>query len=93
MSITKLELTEVVYEQMDIERKKAAEIVDIFFDEMKAGIKENGIVNISGFGKFAIKQKKARKGRNPQNGDAMTISPRKVISFHHSTVLKERLNR
>jgi len=93
MSITKIELTEVVYEQMNIERKKAAEIVDIFFDEMKSGIQEHGIINISGFGKFSIKQKKARKGRNPQNGEAMTITPRKVISFHHSTILKERLNR
>jgi len=93
MSITKSELTSIVYGQMNMERKKAAEIVDIFFDEIKAGIKNTGVVNISGFGKLVIKQKKARMGRNPINGETMTIAPRKVVAFQHSIVLKKRLNR
>jgi len=93
MSITKVELIEAVYEQMNIERKKAVEIIDIFFEEMKTGIENNGFLSISGLGKFTIKQKKARMGRNPKTGESMTIMPRKVISFHHSNVLKQRLNR
>jgi len=93
MSITKSKLTNVVYKQMKLERKKTTEIVDIFFQEMKSGMIENGFVNIYGLGKFSIIEKKARKCRNPKTGESMTISPRKIISFHHSAVLKEWLNR
>ncbi len=92
MSVTKVELAELVYEHMKVDKRRAAELVDMFFEELKAGLVKDGEIQISGFGKFVIKQKKERKGRNPQTNQPLTISKRKVATFHHSQVLKERLN-
>lgn len=92
MSVTKVELAELVYEHMKVDKKRAAELVDMFFEELKAGLVQDNEIQISGFGKFVIKQKKQRKGRNPQTGDTMIIDERKVATFHHSQVLKDRLN-
>jgi len=92
MSVTKIELAEMTYEHLKVDKKAAAEMVDLFFEDLKNGLAKDGTIQISGFGKFVIKQKRERKGRNPQTGDVMTIGERKVVSFHHSQVLKERLN-
>lgn len=92
MSVTKVELAELVYEHMKVDKRRAAELVDMFFEELKTGLVKDGEIQISGFGKFVIKQKKERKGRNPQTNKPLTISKRKVATFHHSQVLKERLN-
>ena len=92
MSITKVELAELVYEHMKVDKKRAAELVDLFFEELKTGLSKDDEIQISGFGKFLVKKKKERKGRNPQTGETMIISERKVATFHHSQVLKERLN-
>lgn len=92
MSLTKVELAELVYETMQLDKTKATELVDLFFEEIKQGILKDGELQLSGFGKLEVKQKRARRGRNPKTGDAMTIDARKVVSFKHSMVLKERLN-
>lgn len=93
MSVTKVELAEYVYEQMKVDKKHAAELVDMFFEELKTGLVKDGEIQISGFGKFIVKEKKERKGRNPQTNKPLTISKRKVATFHHSQVLKDRLNK
>lgn len=93
MSVTKVELAEYVYEQMKVDKKHAAELVDMFFEELKTGLVKDGEIQISGFGKFVVKEKKERKGRNPQTNKPLTISKRKVATFHHSQVLKDRLNK
>lgn len=92
MSVTKVELAELVYEQMKVDKRHAAELVDMFFEELKTGLVKDGEIQISGFGKFVVKEKKERKGRNPQTNRPLTISKRKVATFHHSQVLKDRLN-
>ena len=92
MSLMKVELTNILYESMHIDKKKAAELVDLFFEEMKEGLLKDGTVQISGFGKFRIKQKRTRRGRNPHTGKDLTIDARKVVGFQHSMVLKQRLN-
>ncbi len=92
MSVTKIELAEMAYEHLRVDKKTAAELVDLFFEDLKNGLAKDGVIQISGFGKFLQKQKRERKGRNPQPGAGMTIGERKVVSFHHSQVLKERLN-
>ena len=93
MSLTKVELATLVYEHMHVDKKQAAELVDLFFEEIKEGLLKDGDFQISGFGKLEIKQKRARRGRNPATGTDMTIDARKIVSFKHSMVLKERLNR
>lgn len=92
MAITKVQLADLVYEHMKVDKQQAAGLVDLFFEELKTALVKESEVQISGFGKFLVKQKKARKGRNPQTGSSMTIDERKVAIFHHSQVLKERLN-
>ncbi len=92
MSITKVELAELTYEHMKVDKKRAAELVDMFFEELKNGLGKDDEIQISGFGKFLVKDKKERKGRNPQTGATMVIDERKVATFHHSQVLKDRLN-
>jgi integration host factor subunit alpha len=92
MSITKVELATLVYEHMRVDKKQAAELVELFFEEIKEGLLKDGDLQISGFGKLEIKQKRARRGRNPVTGKDMTIDARKIVSFKHSTVLKGRLN-
>lgn len=92
MSLTKVELATLVYEHMKVDKKQAAELVDLFFEEIKEGLLKDGDLQISGFGKLEIKQKRPRRGRNPQTGKDMTIDARKVVTFQHSMVLKGRLN-
>ena len=92
MSVTKVELAELVCGQMKIEKKESADLVDMFFEELKIALANEGEIQLSGFGKFAVKAKKERNGRNPQTKTPLTISERKVVSFHHSQVLKDRLN-
>ena len=92
MSITKIELANLVYEHMKVDKKQAAELVDLFFEEIKEGLLKDGDFQISGFGKIQIRQKRARRGRNPHTGKDMTLDARKVVTFQHSQVLKGRLN-
>jgi len=92
MSVTKVELADLVYEQMKIDKKKASELVDMFFEELKDTLAKEGDIQLSGFGKFTVKEKKERRGRNPQTKKPLTISKRRVATFHHSQVLKDRLN-
>jgi integration host factor subunit alpha len=92
MSVTKVELADFVYEQMKIDKKYASELVDMFFEELKDTLAKEGEIRLSGFGKFTVKEKKERRGRNPQTKKPLTISKRRVATFHHSQVLKDRLN-
>ena len=92
MALTKVELAELIYEHLHVDKKQATELVELFFKEMKNGILKDGELQISGFGKLQVKQKRARRGRNPQTGTDMTIDARKVVTFQHSMVLKDRLN-
>ena len=92
MSLTKVELAAILYETMHIDKKRADELVEMFFEEMKNGILKDGSIQISGFGKLQVKKKRERLGRNPKTGGAMTIDARKVVTYQHSQVLKGRLN-
>jgi integration host factor subunit alpha len=91
--MTKADLIESVYERLGgFSKKDSAEIVEIVFDILKEGLHKGEKIKISGFGNFAVKQKKKRIGRNPQTGDEITINARNVLSFKASQVLKNRLN-
>lgn len=67
-------------------------MVNLILDTMKEALEDGKKVKISGFGNFEIREKEARKGRNPQTGAEITISERRVLTFKPSQVLKERLN-
>lgn len=72
--------------------KEAASLVDTVFGFMKEALKNGDNLKISGFGTFTVKQKAARKGRNPQTGEEIIVSRRRVISYKPSTVLKQKIN-
>ena len=87
----KIDIVESAYDQLGISRKDCVRIVESFFDLIKDGLGKGKDVMISGFGKWTVKAKKKRRGRNPQTGEPLNISARKVISFKASSVLRREL--
>ncbi|TAL18531.1 integration host factor subunit alpha [bacterium] len=90
--MTKSDIVEAVYQNVGFTKKRAAEVVNLILDTMKEALESGDKVKISGFGNFEIRMKEARKGRNPQTGEEITISERQVLTFKPSQVLKDRLN-
>jgi len=90
--MTKAEIVEGVYERVGFSKKEAAEMVEMVFDLMKETLERGEKIKISGFGNFVVKQKGARKGRNPQTGEEIEITPRRVLAFRPSQTLKKLLN-
>ena len=89
MTITKADIVENIYRQAGFTKKQSAEIVDNLFKIIKETLARGEKVKISGFGNFTIRDKAARTGRNPQTGESMKISARRVLSFKPSQILKE----
>ena len=90
--MTKADIIEEVYQKVGFSKKESADIVETVFDIIKETLEKSENVKISGFGSFVVRQKRARRGRNPQTGDEIEITPRKVLTFKPSLVLKEVLN-
>lgn len=89
MSLTKADIVERVYKEAGFSKKEAADLVDMVFTIIKDTLAKGEKVKISGFGNFSIRDKATRIGRNPQTGEAMEISARRVLTFKPSQVLKE----
>ena len=92
MSLTKIDITEAAYRHLHIPKKDCVHLVESVFDIIKTELATGNPVMISGFGKWTVSSKKARRGRNPQTGKEMRISARKVITFKGSNVLRNKLN-
>lgn len=91
--MTRAELVQAVHEKLPGQSKQVAgEIVETVLESIKLMLEAGEDVKISGFGKFQVREKRARKGRNPQTGEEITISARRVISFKPSPVLKMAVN-
>ncbi|MBW2558419.1 MAG: integration host factor subunit alpha [Deltaproteobacteria bacterium] len=90
--MTKADIIRNVHERMGISKSDSARFVESVFDIIKETLAGGEDVKISGFGKLNIKEKAARRGRNPQTGEEMKISARKVLTFKSSQVLKKSLN-
>jgi integration host factor subunit alpha len=91
-TITKADIIEKVYQKIGFSKKEASELVEMVFHELKDTLCKGEKVKISGFGNFLVRDKKSRIGRNPQTGDQITISARRVLTFRPSQVLKAVLN-
>ncbi len=91
-TMTKSDIVEKVYEKIGFSKKEASDFVEMIFGAVKDNLINGEKVKISGFGKFEVREKKPRIGRNPQTGDQITISARKVLNFTPSQVLKTMLN-
>ncbi|NPA24431.1 MAG: integration host factor subunit alpha [Deltaproteobacteria bacterium] len=90
--MTKADMVELVYDRIGVSKREATRIVETIFDIIKETLENGENVKISGFGSFNIQHKKPRRGRNPQTGEEITISARRVLSFKASNVLREQLN-
>ena len=91
-ALTKARIVEAVVETNGYTQKKAHETIEILLELIKRSLESGEDVLISGFGKFCVKNKKKRRGRNPATGKDMMLSPRKVVTFKWSGKLKEKLN-
>ena len=92
MAITKEKLTILLQDRLGISRQESRQLVERVFKIMKDTLTQGEDLLISGFGKFSVRQKKARRGRNPQTKENLTISARKVVVFKASGVLRQRLS-
>ncbi|MCK4390235.1 MAG: integration host factor subunit alpha [Desulfobacterales bacterium] len=90
--MNKKTIVEAIHQKVGFSRRETAAIVDAAFELLKTALAKGEPVMISAFGKFSVRERKARKGRNPQTGETVTIPARKVVTFKTSRVLKERIN-
>ncbi|MBM4282484.1 MAG: integration host factor subunit alpha [Deltaproteobacteria bacterium] len=89
--MTKADLVEAVHRTMGFSKKESGEIVERVFESMKHTLEQGDDLKISGFGKFDIRRKNARRGRNPKTEENLTIAARTVVTFKASHVLKQRV--
>jgi integration host factor subunit alpha len=93
MALTKTQVVDSVQERIGFSRKKSTELVETLIAIIKKSIEDGDDVLISGFGKFCVKEKGTRKGRNPATGEDMMLTQRKVVTFKCSSVLREKVNK
>ena len=92
MSLTRDDIVEAVAEQVGLPKKQSVELVETLLELIKEALESGEDVLVSGFGKFRVKEKKERRGRNPATGGVMMMRPRRVVTFKWSGKLKRRLN-
>jgi len=92
MALTKAKIVETIQSQNGITKKESSELVESVINIIKTTLEEGDDVMISGFGKFCVKQKQARRGRNPATGQELMLDPRKVVTFKCSGKLRDRIN-
>src|SRR5262249_1138668 len=91
-TMTKADIVERIYEKVGFSKKEASEVVESIFEIIKAHLDQGDKVKISGFGNFVGTPKRPRKGRNPQPGEEISITGRKVLTFKASQVWKKTIN-
>ena len=92
MTLTKAEIVKSLHARTGFSKERCTELVENVFELMKQELEKGNDTLISGFGKWSVKQKNPRKGRNPQTGDELMLNGRKVVTFKCSRKLKEIVN-
>jgi integration host factor subunit alpha len=91
--MTKAEIVQALYSRVGgFSKKESADMVDLVFEMMKETLGRGEKIKISGFGNFVLRDKRQRPGRNPQTGEPIKISERRVLTFKASQILKQALN-
>lgn len=90
-ALTKAELAEKLFEELDLNKREAKDMVDLFFEEIRDSLSRNEQVKLSGFGNFDLRDKRQRPGRNPKTGEEIPISARRVVTFKPGQKLKVRV--
>jgi integration host factor subunit alpha len=92
MALTKIQIIETIQNQTGFPKNRSSEIVETLLEIIKDTLASGEDVMISNFGKFCVKQKNERKGRNPATGEDLMLEPRKVVTFTCSGKLRDRVN-
>lgn len=90
-TLTKADIVESVHRRIGFSKKDSSEITEKVFEAIKKSLERGEHVKLSGFGKFEVRQKRSRRGRNPQTGEEIEITARKVLSFKASQILRQTL--
>lgn len=91
MALTKADIAERLFEDLGLNKREAKELVELFFEEIKNSLETGEQVKLSGFGKFELRDKTGRPGRNPKTGEEIPITPRRVVTFRTGQKLKARV--
>ena len=91
MAVTKADFAERLFDELGLNKREAKELVELFFEEIKDSLEHGEQVKISGFGKFELRDKKSRPGRNPKTGEEIPITARRVVTFRSGQKLKARV--
>jgi integration host factor subunit alpha len=92
MALTKADIVERIYMEMGFPKAKSFQIVEALIENLKSSLAAGDDVMVSGFGKFCVKEKHARRGRNPATGESAILPARRVVTFKCSGRLRERVN-
>jgi integration host factor subunit alpha len=90
--MTKADIVEALYDKVGFSKKEAADLVEIVFETLKSTLAKGQKIKISGFGNFVVREKRSRVGRNPQTGETIEITARRVLTFRPSQVLRAEVN-
>ena len=91
MALTKADMAEHLFEELGLNKREAKDMVEMFFEEIRAALENGRQVKLSGFGNFDLREKKQRPGRNPKTGEEIPISARRVVTFRPGQKLKARV--
>jgi integration host factor subunit alpha len=91
MALTKAEMAEALFEELGLNKREAKELVDLFFEEVRAALERGAQIKLSGFGNFDLRSKNQRPGRNPKTGEEIPITARRVVTFRPGQKLKARV--
>jgi integration host factor subunit alpha len=91
-TLTRADLAEAVFQKVGLPRNESAEIVEMILREIVASLERGDTVKLSSFGSFGIRDKGQRVGRNPKTGQEVPITPRRVLVFRASNIMKQRIN-
>ena len=91
MALTKAEIAEHLFDKVGLNKKDAKDMVELFFEEIRASLEAGEQVKLSGFGNFELRDKAQRPGRNPKTGEDIPISARRVVTFRPGQKLKVRV--
>ena len=91
MALTKADMAESLFNELGLNKREARELVELFFEELRASLASGEQVKLSGFGNFDLRDKNQRPGRNPKTGKEIPITARRVVTFRQSKKLKTRV--
>ena len=91
-TLTRMDLSEAVFNAVGLSRNESAHLVETVFQYVSDALVEGETVKISSFGTFSVREKTSRMGRNPKTGEEVPISPRRVLSFRPSHLMKDRVD-